>query len=154
MRFTIRDWLWACVVLSLAFGWGSHFRYTRYKDTPVTYKLPTDTSELQQALARMKENKQEEETKYRAITKALHETSVTIVQRQELDQKVKEILAVEAQRLPPDQKERMEDQLHSALFTPGEIREMDPDWYEKAINRMLKKSGKSQPKLQEAGNSD
>src|ERR1044072_9917155 len=32
-RFTIRDWFWLCIVLALAIGWGSHFRYTQWVET-------------------------------------------------------------------------------------------------------------------------
>jgi hypothetical protein len=136
---TTRDWLWFCVVLFLALGWGAHFRYTQYKDNPVPYKSPPNADELQRSLSRMKDHAAEEATKNRALSTALREmreTSLTISQRQEIDLKVKEFLTAEPS-LTTAQKDRIYDQLHIVLFTIDEIKQMEPDWYDKRIDRLL-----------------
>jgi hypothetical protein len=44
IRFTTRDWLWLCVVLALAFGWGSHFRYTMWFEENLAKDRPIDVT--------------------------------------------------------------------------------------------------------------
>jgi hypothetical protein len=41
LNFTTRDWLWLCVVMALAFGWGSHFRYSEWVEENVVNSPPT-----------------------------------------------------------------------------------------------------------------
>jgi hypothetical protein len=66
----------------------------------------------------------------------VRETRLTISQRQEIDLKVKEFLTAESS-LTTAQKERIDDQLHIVLFTIDEIKQMEPDWYDKRIDRLL-----------------
>jgi hypothetical protein len=44
IRFTTRDWLWLCIVLALAFGWGGHYRYSLWLEENLVKDRPADVT--------------------------------------------------------------------------------------------------------------
>jgi hypothetical protein len=74
--FTFRDWTWLCLVMALAIGWGSHFRYTRwlYANRPPGGIVSVDRmleSELKTARALQEQSDKEWEELRRALKKVM-----------------------------------------------------------------------------------
>ncbi len=44
LHFTTRDWMWFCVVLVLAVGWGGHFRYSRWLEENLMKAQPPNVT--------------------------------------------------------------------------------------------------------------
>src|SRR5262245_6751577 len=51
-QFTTRDWMWFCVVLVLAVGWGGHFRYSQWLNEHLMRAQPINVTveEMKSAL--------------------------------------------------------------------------------------------------------
>ena len=52
-HFTTRDWMWFCVVLVLAVGWGGHFRYSQWLEEHLMRAQPVNVTveEMKSALS-------------------------------------------------------------------------------------------------------
>jgi hypothetical protein len=83
--FTLRDWIWFCIVIALAIGWGTHVRYTNHLET-YQFHIPSH-GELTGLLQSATSDSERYRRELSALNVALRKSALTELQRAEIEKK-------------------------------------------------------------------
>jgi hypothetical protein len=78
-RFTTRDWIWFCIAVSLAIGWGMHVRYTAYVESVPVNRFVSEEFErqLRQAVGAASDERREHRRNIDRMFEAIKRAELT-----------------------------------------------------------------------------
>src|SRR4051794_41628591 len=86
LSFTIRDWMWLCIVLALAIGWGGQFRYYRWLEENLSRNRPVNATveEMREALEAERHKNQELQVENVVLKSTIQRLDLTAEQQTKL----------------------------------------------------------------------
>lgn len=96
--FTMRDWLWLCIIIALAGGWGTHVRYSYLfeRDLP-TYDTPPSVASIQTELSTERAARFDTMVRLNSLNRAMQNVLSSEQQNQILIEEAKEQAQAEAE---------------------------------------------------------